>query len=1425
MNLSMRKAALALLILASSISPVISPVMGQGVEVGVIVAAPTVTNTSATQLAANAPNFTITGTGFDTTVANNSVVLNGAGLTNFTGTITASTGGTTLTVTMPAAVNATGVITAVVTSDGGSSGAAVGVVSILPAVAAIYPASGSVLGTSTTVPAFLGITGITGTALGSATGVTIGGANVTNAQVAVWGATIGGATGYGPYTALNQGGLTTTNPVTGDSAVVNLLTAVGVPAASQAAFLYPRQAAQDYTISGLQANTTYTVVFIVSESYHPTNSTGRDVQIRCAAGNTAASAGNGTDGYGNSISSNFNPITQAVAHGVASAGNIGGAALFVYSQNTGANTSITVGWASGTGAGDNGTPNFGPVLLLAPLGTPIVNVANPPLIVTPGPITTGAGPENVVVTTSAGSAQLTGAYLATPAISTPYSSTITAAMSGTNQGTTAGGDSVTITGNGFTTATGVTFGGVAATGLAIVSDTTLTVTTPANGTGGLVSVVVTCAGSTTATAPSAFNYVGPPTITGVSPTSGPVTGGTNVLVTGGNLFSLASGTPVVAINCGNNGSIGAPWIADTGSYAPTGTFTRPAGYQGTGATDVAQISAFTSNTALFTNQCLGSGTSTFTYTIPSLTVGANYSVVLFFMENWFGKTGAGGGVNAQGTGAGLRVFNVAINGTQVLTNFDIWATAYAQTSIASYTGSTDGQSVGIFEQFQTTANGSGQIVLTFTTVTSGASVYGIEVFNSSSTASTVTFNGNAVSYGGTTNAITVPSTAVTTGAGPATISVTTAQGTATNSSYVCNPVVSTVAASSGSTAGGSTVTIAGNGFTTATGVTFGGNAVPGFSNPGTSDTSLTVTTPAGTAGAVNVVVTGPSGSTGTLASGFTYIAPPTITGTIPASGPVTGGTPNVMINGTSLTGVNQVTFAGQTGTIVANPAPFAMRAGLTTASVGTSPVFLADNTAYLTGGGNTANTGTAITMTAVNAAFPSLNLQQGLFQYNRWATMSYTIPGFVANANYTVVLFFAEVNFNAAAKREFNIVINGTTVKTNYDIFAAAGGEFIATYLQYSATANASGQIVIAFNNGAVDNAQANGIYIAPAFVTATPPAITTGGGVYPVVATNTTAGVSGTGSYTYQPVVTGPGATCGLSPADGGTVPTTPITITGNGFTGATSVTFGTNPPVTLTAANVPTDPALVDTQLINVMPPATGTAGTVAVSVTAQGTGATGPGTSSTTLTSLNTYTYLQSATVTNTAATGQTLPSNATSLIITGTGFSTTMANDTVTLSSTTMGTNVSATVTAATATHLTVTMPTPSPAPGEVISAIVSNGVASSGTAVGVATATAPPTILSSTTNRAKNATTVTITGTGFDSAILANNVVTFSGPAALGTPAIAGSVTAVVATGATTISTGVPIMTLTYTFTSDPPGMGELDAIVTVDGGASTPGTP
>ena len=91
--------------------------------------------------------------------------------------------------------------------------------------------------------------------------------------------------------------------------------------------------------------------------------------------------------------------------------------------------------------------------------------------------------------------------------------------------------------------------------------------------------------------------------------------------------------------------------------------------------------------------------------------------------------------------------------------------------------------------------------------------------------------------------------------------------------YVVVPTVSSVSPNNGPMAGGTAVTITGTNFAAGATVTFGGTAATNVVV--VSSTTITATTPAGTAGAVTVTVT-VNGQSGSLANGFTYNAPVTI---------------------------------------------------------------------------------------------------------------------------------------------------------------------------------------------------------------------------------------------------------------------------------------------------------------------------------------------------------------------------------------------------------------------------------------------------------------------------------------------------------------------------------------------------------------------
>lgn len=91
----------------------------------------------------------------------------------------------------------------------------------------------------------------------------------------------------------------------------------------------------------------------------------------------------------------------------------------------------------------------------------------------------------------------------------------------------------------------------------------------------------------------------------------------------------------------------------------------------------------------------------FTYTIPNLVPNATYDLKLHFNELYW---------NA----AEKRVFNVKINGNQILTNYDIFQ-------------ETGTKNKAIVKSFTTTASTIGVITIQFITVTNNAIVNGIEL--------------------------------------------------------------------------------------------------------------------------------------------------------------------------------------------------------------------------------------------------------------------------------------------------------------------------------------------------------------------------------------------------------------------------------------------------------------------------------------------------------------------------------------------------------------------------------------------------------------------------------------------------------------------------------------------------------------------------
>ncbi|OYW21524.1 MAG: hypothetical protein B7Z52_00740, partial [Burkholderiales bacterium 12-64-5] len=182
--------------------------------------------------------------------------------------------------------------------------------------------------------------------------------------------------------------------------------------------------------------------------------------------------------------------------------------------------------------------------------------------------------------------------------------------------------------------------------------------------------------------------------------------------------------------------------------------------------------------------------------------------------------------------------------------------------------------------------------------------------------------------GGTTVVITGTNLSGATGVKFGTTSATgltanTATTSATNAgdqyTYVALPTVTSLATTSGPTAGGTTVVITGTNLSAATGVKFGTTSATGLT--ANTATSITVTAPAGSAGTVDVTVTTAGGTSATNAGDqFTYVAAPTVTSLATTSGPTAGGT-TVVITGTNLSAATGVKFGTTSATgLTANTA-------------------------------------------------------------------------------------------------------------------------------------------------------------------------------------------------------------------------------------------------------------------------------------------------------------------------------------------------------------------------------------------------------------------------------------------------------------------------------------------------------------------------
>jgi hypothetical protein len=560
-----------------------------------------------------------------------------------------------------------------------------------------------------------------------------------------------------------------------------------------------------------------------------------------------------------------------------------------------------------------------------------------------------AGTVHVTVTTYSGTSSTSPADQFTyTAASAPVVNGITA-----TSGSAIGGANVTVTGSGFTGATGVSFGSVPALAFTVLSDTALTALAPP-GTAGTVDVTVsTYSGTSALSAADQFTYtsVPVPALTSLNPSTGSTGGGTLVTITGSNFTNatavLFGSTPALAFTIVSDsiitalappqpastldvtviafGNVSALSAADrymyTPALAPAVTGVSPA----TGSTAGGTVVTITGSS--FT----GASTVLFGQVPATFTINSDTSITATAPSQ------AGGTVD---------VFVLTPNGTSAAGTSDRFTYTAAAAPVVS----------GITPSSGSTAGG---LVVTVT----GSGFTGATGVNFGSVAATFTVNSD------TRITATVPAQA----AGTVDVTVITPSGTSARSAAdqftytaAAVPVVSGLNPSSGPTGGGTLVTITGSGFSAATAVNFGSSAALGFTV--VSDTVVRATAPPGTFGPpVDVTVVTPSGTSATSAAdqfSYTTTSVPSVTGLSPASGSTAGGTV-VVVTGSGFTGATAVAFGAYPATTFTVNSDTQITAVAPAQPAGTVDV-------TITTAAGTSSTGAADRFTYTAAAAPSV---------------------------------------------------------------------------------------------------------------------------------------------------------------------------------------------------------------------------------------------------------------------------------------------------------------------------------------------------------------------------------------------------------------------------------------------------------------------
>jgi hypothetical protein len=458
---------------------------------------------------------------------------------------------------------------------------------------------------------------------------------------------------------------------------------------------------------------------------------------------------------------------------------------------------------------------------------------------------------------------------------------------------------VTISGSGFTYATAVNFGGTPATSFYIASDSSIVATAPP-GSAATVDVTVTNAdGSVSArTAADQYTYTASlaPAVTGVSPNTGSIGGNAHVTITGSGFtgassvmfgtveassFIVNSDTSITAVNPPEPAG-----TVDVIVTTPMGTSATSTADQYTYAGPVnPPITSVTPNTG-------GTAGGTWVSIIGSEFTGAR--AVYFGSIPAYFRVNSDDCISAIAPAQAPNPLTVDITvqsygGTSAITPADQFTYFVVPPPSVTSVAPTSGQT-----------SGGTQVMITGSNFTGATAVN----FGTTHATSFTLISDTSI------EAIAPP------GSGTVDVTVVSPTGTSATSSadqFTYNPIfVPTVTSigqnTTGSDGGGTPVMVFGTGFTTATGVYFGG--VPASVFGVSSDSLILALSPPHPDGVVDITVSNPNGTSAvSSADQFTYTqgSAPVVTALFQPSGPTSGGT-DVTIEGTGFTPASSVLF-------------------------------------------------------------------------------------------------------------------------------------------------------------------------------------------------------------------------------------------------------------------------------------------------------------------------------------------------------------------------------------------------------------------------------------------------------------------------------------------------------------------------------------